>query len=146
MRGKKSKSPAAIKMPSEEWKDAFRSYNIRVGLNLQLSRAMLEMLCAIADGVHWDRSAFGGAHCPDNWMATRKSLHKRGLIVFDQEAFDNWRGAVETKIEQEGGLWATRECYSLTPAGKCLVDLLRVVGLFIEADAAEIRKSILKRG
>lgn len=105
------------------WRDAFKSNLTRVSFDLKLTRQMLEFLCASSDGVHWDRRAFGNLHEPDNWFATEKALIKRGLL----ERIP--RG------EQKRDLIPWR----VTPAGAALVELLKVGGLFIEAEEARAK-------
>ena len=138
---KRSKEPI-VPIAVETWKDAFKSHNVRVGLNLQLSRAMLELLCAFAEDVHWDRSAFGGLHCPDSFIATSRSLVRRGLIREDPRKLATKKNSMVRSMS----LWSGSTQYSLTPAGRCVVDLLKSVGLFVDSDHADIRRSILKRG
>lgn len=126
-----------VKTPQaqEQWRDSFRNFSMRIGFNLCLSRAMLEMLCAVSDGVQWDRALyrFGNA-IPENWIASTRSLEKRGLIQrkspdeIEKHKYD----------DHIRGEWC---CWVLTPAGKLVVDLLKSAGMFIEADAAIQKKS-----
>lgn len=100
-----------------DWADAFKSSVMRTGMVLALTQPMLRYLCATADNVYWDR-----AHAqaqPDNGIITAHSLAKRGLISFK-------------KGKTEYG----QAHYELTPAGRCVIDLLKVVGVFVEADEA----------
>ena len=139
---RKSK-PAVVKMPSDEWRDAFKAFTMRPNFVLALSRSMLEFLCAVADDVHWDRATYGmrTIHAPDNWFATTKSLEKRGLIILKCQA------DIEETAKGHNGLsgdaWVAAVMstahYVLTPAGTKVVDLLKVTGMFIEQDNA-IRK------
>lgn len=128
-----------IKHPvaSQEWREKLRSCSMKIGFHLSLTRPMLEYLCATADDVHWDRMLYfqsGNPATPDNSMASRLALEKRGMIQ---------RKPVET-IEAEKHNerpfceWASDE---LTPAGKCIVELLKMAGLFVEADASINKKN-----
>lgn len=110
-------------MNRPDWQDAFRSQMTRVTFNLMLTRPMLEFLCAAAEDVHWDRQAFGHLGYSDNWMATERALTKRGLVV---------RGKPR-KVNQDGRLPPPWE---LTPVGAAVVEMLKVGGLYIEAQAA----------
>jgi len=139
---KKSKSeaakPSTIPLPPD-WREAFKSFTLRPNFVLSLSRAMLEMLCAVAEDVHWDRSAYGmrTIHRPDNWYASEDSLIKRGLIVRREQSEIDAAGRKFAKT------WANVDSYScckLTPAGEHVVALLKVCGLFIDADAAIEKK------
>ena len=127
------------KLPDEQWKESFRTYSMKRTFNLGLSQAMIEMLCAAADDTTWDRSAYPNIHAPDNWYSTEKSLEKRGLVErkpseVTSKIFRKKTGkdtTVESRME---------ETYiQLTPAGKALVELFRVTGIFIQSDAG-IRK------
>lgn len=105
-----------------DWKQAFQSRVMRTGMVLHLSQPMLEFLCAVADGVRWDRATYFqylAGSAPDNSIATGASLAKRGLII-----------RKDTKASDEGSWW------ELTPAGHAVVELLKVAGVFIAADAA----------
>lgn len=105
---------------------------MRSSFCLALSQPMLEFLCATADGVHWDRRLYTrqwGITRPDNWIASGQSLVKRGLI----ERLD--RAQINTQPTDEAE-FQFHAHYRLTPAGSALVGLLKVAGIFIEADAA----------
>jgi len=105
-----------------DWQDAFKSCMTRVMFELKLTRAMLEFLCAISVDVHWDRRAFGGLTYPDNWIATERALEKRGLIQ---------RKPPREVSKLTGPPWL------LTPVGVSVVEMLKVGGLFIEAETAK---------
>ncbi len=121
-----------------QWNERLRGFSMRVGFVLSLSKAMLEMLCAVADDVQWDRSLFKGTVAPDNFLAPTLALFKRGLIERCSEA--------DIKKKSDGiqaniiGLYETAY-YQLTPAGKAVVELLKMAGLFVEADAAINKKT-----
>ena len=119
--------------------DAFRKATFRTSFNLALSQPMIEMLCAIADGVCWDRTTREGpstVHVPDNWVASTLSLEKRGLI----------RNATDAEKAKE-----RRQCnaapyyewsnWRLTPIGDCVVQMFKVAGIFVEADAAILKRT-----
>lgn len=120
----------SYKAPPEDWRAAFRSSVMRTGMILSLSQPMLEYLCAVADNVVWDRQLQGGstlAH-PCNSIATAASLEKRGLI----------RRRPDYNVEDAA---QHRESHcELTEAGRTVVELLKSVGVFIEADAAIERR------
>lgn len=125
-----------VAMPAD-WQQRFKSTNIKVGLQLNLSRAMLEMLCAIADDVLWDRASYGDIHYPDNWVSCEAALTKRGLIERKQDA------EREATRKHNIAAQAWDECRSyckLTPAGRAVVDLLKIVGLFVPADGSFKRR------
>lgn len=114
----------------DDWQDAFKSNSTRVRFAISLTRPMLEFLCAAADGVHWDRRAFGGITFPDNWISTEYALKKRGLII--------------RKPPQDATKYSVIP-WSLTPAGVALVELLKVGGLFIESNEA-VEKMAARKG
>lgn len=119
------------------WQDAFKASTIRAGFGLVLSRAMAEFISAVADGVHWDRSKYGSAQpYPDNFLATAAALIKRGLInEKPRQQADDERNEAHRRDE----LWTYTQ-WQLTPAGVCVVELLKLAGLFVEADAAIEKK------
>ena len=129
------KKRRTIRHPSadDSWKQDFGAATFRTNFNLQLSQAMIEMLCALADGVHWDRSQFGGLHRPDNWLATQAALRKRGLAVPKTE---EERERMRRSKAYVAGRFGELSYWKLTPAGDALVDLFRVAGIFVEADNA----------
>lgn len=118
------------------WQDAFRSCAVKAGFHIGLSRAMVEFISAIADDVCWDRSKWGAcAPFPDNFLATSASLVKRGLVIIKpQEVRDRRKCPTDSTMWQ----WSN---FELTPAGRHIVELLKIAGFFVEADAA-----IEKRG
>ena len=133
---KKKSTKKTIPIQNDEWKMRFASNSMRSTFCLTLTQPMLEFLCAVADQVSWDRALYfqsiGGAK-PDNWSATSTALIKRGLI--------------ESKGRLEHRNWTTWEeaCqdtqWVLTPAGDKMVELLKVTGIFVEADAAILKKA-----
>ncbi len=117
----------------EEWKDKFKASSIRVGFQISLTRPMLEFICAVADDVHWDRATNGGGMAfPDNFIATGQALVKRGLVERrPQDEIDSRKNRpMISLMDIDCGIWV------LTPPGKCLVEMLKMTGLFIEQDAA----------
>jgi hypothetical protein len=143
---KKNKLQAAIELP-EDWKQRFKSSSIKVGFQLNLSRAMLEFLCAVADDCQWDRATFGELHYPDNWIATEGSLEKRGLI--QRKDGPAREAAAKHNSDEINAAWKDgrdksdctyRNYCRLTPAGAKVVELLKVSGLFVAADASLRRK------
>lgn len=126
------KDKSADSIDTKDWRDAFKSNMTRVTFELKLTRAMLEFLCACSDGVRWDRRAFGGLLYPDNWLATEHALIRRGLLerLPRQVAGPGGDGEVLVFLP-----------WKLTPAGEALIELLRVGGLFIEAQEAKAKFS-----
>ena len=114
-----------------DWRDSFKSYSLRTNFQIGLTRPQLEMLCAIADDAEWDRFQLGGINNPSNWIASETALQKRGLIQRKkQERSHKWQNVYEI----------TSTC-ELTPAGQCLVELLKLTGVFIECDNSTLRKA-----
>lgn len=112
-------SDKKAQMPAD-WQDRFRSNVTRVRFEINLTRPMMEMLCACADDVQWDRAKFGGILFPDNWIATEFALTKRGLL--------------ERKPPRPVG--DNTPPFTLTPAGMAMVELMKVGGIFMPAEAA----------
>lgn len=136
---KKSKStkPVTIPIANTQWADHFRSYAMKQSFNLSLSQMMIEFLCAVADNVRWDRGNVCDIHRPDNWYVAEACLIKRGLVRCKRDD----PGQQEKWSEQ---MWQKdrilESCVELTPAGKAVVELFKVVGIFVEADNAIIKK------
>lgn len=116
------------------WQEAFRSCQTRVMFELKLSRAMLEFLCAASDDVYWDRGTFGGLLYPDNWVTVERALTKRGLIERKPPSEVGW------KKENKG--WV--QPWKLTPVGLVVVEMLKVGGLFLEAEEARQKMAARK--
>lgn len=134
-----AKKQTKLATPDPSWKDNFKSYSMKRTFMLGLSQPMIEMLCAAADDVLWDRSAYPNIHAPDNWFATEQSLIKRGLVERKSPEVTSkiFRKNTEKDTTVESRM---EETYiQLTPAGKALVELFRVTGIFIQSDAG-IRK------
>lgn len=120
----------------DTWKIRLRSSVVKFGFNLNLSQSMLEFLCAVADDVRWDRSLCHGLHCPENWLVTSASLIKRGLVEhkpplklkkqLDDEKYKDW-GSMKSMHE-------------LTDAGKHVVELIKMAGVFEQASASIAKK------
>lgn len=100
---------------------------------LALSQSMVEYLSAVADGVTWDRCKYSNLYRPDSFLATQAALVKRGLIV--KKTREEFTGD-ELQIGS-GWEWSN---FKLTPAGEAVVQLFRVTGVFVEADAAITKK------
>lgn len=119
------------------WQDNFKSSCLAVGFRLALTRAMCEFISAVADGVSWDRAVFGSSNAfPDNFLATSRSLIKRGLIERKPQAEIEARGPARTSYELHS--WTH---WVLTPAGEAVVELLKMTGLLVEADVAIEKKA-----
>lgn len=66
--------PKTIPITTETWQEDFRRNAMRTNFMLSLSQPMIEFLCAVADGVQWDRRDACSIHVPDNWIASERSL------------------------------------------------------------------------
>lgn len=122
----------------ESWRDNLKSSSLKVGFQLCLTRTMCEFLSAVADGVRWDRSKWGSASAfPDNFLATSAALYKRGLIQRKPQAECDAR---ENRMQDDDKLYEWTS-WNLTPAGEHVVGLLKMAGVFVEADAAIEKKS-----
>jgi hypothetical protein len=127
---------------AEAWKDSFRQYSIKVGFALSLTRPMCEFLSAVADDVSWDRATYGSSLAfPDNFLATSGALTKRGLI--ERKADDGEWQKRPAKTSYDIHSWSH---WQLTPAGECVVALLKLTGMFVEADMATEKKARRGRG
>jgi hypothetical protein len=126
----KKKPDNVVQLPPD-WKSAFQGHAMRTSFCLALTQPMLEFLCATADGVHWDRRLYcqqWGAAKPDNWIASGSSLVNRGLI----ERLKPGEYPQNVKLDD----MHMHSHYRVTPAGAAIVELLRVTGIFVEADAS----------
>lgn len=122
-----------------KWQDAFKASTLKTAFQLHLSRPMLEFLSAVADDVQWDRAVWGSCiSYPDNFIATAAALVKRGLIEEIATAEKKQRMADRCRTIEQMNSWSQ---WQLTPAGRCVVDLLKVTGLFLEQDAAIDKRS-----
>jgi len=122
----KNKACKVLELPPD-WKMSFQANAMRSSFCLALTQPMLEFICATADGVHWDRRLYRaswGIAKPDNWLASGGALIKRGLV----ERIDVRRELAMTDMISSH--------YRLTPAGKALVELLKITGIFVKADYA----------
>lgn len=127
----------------EDWQANFKSYSFKRTFGLHLSQPMIEMLCAVADDCRWDRADANTIHQPDNWVATQGSLVKRGLI---ERKCESERAAITKKVidgHMRRDEYHEYSYYRLTPAGKAVVDLFKVVGVFVPSDAG-LRKAARK--
>lgn len=135
MAKKKTSPPSNVIPLPPDWKSAFQGHAMRSSFCLALTQPMLEFLCATADGVHWDRKLYyrqwGGAR-PDSFIASGRSLVNRGLIERLQYS------EIQDQPKSDPELYAH---YRLTPAGSAVVELLKVSGIFIEADAAVTKRA-----
>lgn len=120
---------------STPWKQAFKANTTRIGFKLVMTQPMLEMLCALSDDVEWDRTWMHSILIPDNFLATREALARRGLVEFKTDA--------EKPDKKRDGI-LLRPYLKLTPAGVAVVEMLRVGGLFIESRIA--KDKLAKRG
>jgi hypothetical protein len=118
-------------MRDDEWKDNFKSYSMRTNFYLGLTRPQMEYLCSVADDVEWDRFQ-SGPQTPFNFIASEGALVKRGLIRRKKDGRGKW---------VTGNVFDITAVCELTPAGKLVVELLKITGLFIEQDNAIMRKA-----
>lgn len=134
---------ATLPMP-ESWKTQFLGTTMRTSFALTLTQGMIEFLCAVSDDVTWDRAVGYNIHRPDNWVATETALTKRGLIrrkckqEVDRQSDEINARYIELKarnLEMSTEEWHARSMCELTPAGAALVELFKVVGMFVQADA-----------
>lgn len=119
----------AMREKPADWKEAFQSNSLRTHFEIKLTRPMLEMLCATSDDVIWDRQRFGTMFMPDNWIVTETALAKRGLLKRKPPR------DVTIRVGGKEG-YDLGSFYELTPAGRALVELLKVGGLYIQAQKA----------
>jgi hypothetical protein len=137
----KAMSKPKVKLLVPDWKSAFQGQVMRSSFCLALTQPMLEFLCAVADGVSWDRTLYYqqyGAARPDSHIASSGALYKRGLIQENPDCPPT--DQVPWELVHQRSQW------KLTPAGDALVELLKVAGIFIEADAAIVKKLAGKKG
>lgn len=128
------KTPATIPISQEVWKQNFRTSCMKIGFGLNLSKTMLEYLCAVSDDAVWDRALYWSNGCPESFICTENCLQKRGLIQRKPQAEID-------KLRHVPG----RQCVcELTPAGRLVVELVKLSGMFVESDDAIGKKS--KRG
>lgn len=131
----------------DAWKDQFLRQSMRTMFELRLSQSMIEYLSATADDCHWDRHRYPGGSRPDNFVATASALFKRGLIIRKpQEQIEREQAkANEDRFHGRIDFWDAPCFYMLTPAGEALVQLFKVVGLFVESEAAISNKKRRQR-
>lgn len=115
---------------NDGWKAAFRSNTTRVGFKLVLTQPMLEFLCAVASDVQWDRARYASLICPDNWLATEHALTRRGFVRRKPPTLRKRILESPNRIKQ---------FCELTPAGVAFCRLLKITGLFVEAEQARER-------
>jgi hypothetical protein len=128
------KPSQTIPLPDESWKQDFRGHTFRTSFVLTLSQSMIEFLCAVADDVSWDRSLYCTIYKPDHFITCERALEKRGLIRRKPPEVTN------RLTKSDHGI-AEISFSELTPAGKALVDLFKVTGVFVQAEAAMFKKS-----
>lgn len=73
---------------------------------------------------------------PDNFIASETALTKRGLI--------ERKAPEKRKIKQWQNVYELTHFCELTPAGKLIVELLKLTGLFVESDFAAERRTATK--
>lgn len=119
-----------VPMP-DLWQSDFKAATMRTNFMLTLTQSMIQYLSATADNVMWDRFDFHDLHVPDNWLATEHALTKRGLV----------RRRSTDELRRNSASLPDYSCCELTPAGAAVVQLLKVTGIFVEADAALRKKA-----
>lgn len=117
---------------------AFKSATMRTSFCLSLSQPMIEFLCAVADDVEWDRSQFHTIHRPDNPWAPFRALEKRGLVIPKP---DDERRTTSEILQMPANRLCEYSHWKLTPIGQSVVQMLKVAGIFVEADAAITRRA-----
>lgn len=121
------------------WRAAFLKATLRTGFCLALTQPMLEQLCAVATGFHWDRHVFRhslGLAMPDN-PTTLSALERRGLVR--HRGTKILRGEDDERTMSEKSQRYRDEIFDaweLTPAGEKIVELLALTGVFVEPAAA----------
>ncbi len=130
-------------MPDETWQGKFKGATCNVGFKLHLSRSQLEYLCATADGVGWDRHSFGDIHYPDNFIAVFHALERRGLVR--AKTRDELNRDPLNPFNGEGNNCWESSSAELTPAGEKVIEILKLAGIFVEADKAEVRRIKLRK-
>lgn len=127
-------------MTTTEWQIAFRQTSLATGFRLALTQSMLEYLCAVSDNTRWNRfwdmlngnDKLGAGH------ATAGALERRGLIADRFKASDSFPNLIRGTLN--GGMPDLESRYELTPAGRLVVELVLLTGLFVESDASHERK------
>lgn len=125
------------------WAQAFRTTSLRAGFYLSLSQSQLAFLCACADDTRWDRfwDYLNGKNQSGAGHATAASLVKRGLL-WDRRV--DWKAWTKELSKPRPVLADGRpdlpEAYELTPAGKAVVELVKMTGLFVESDQSMLRE------
>lgn len=131
------------------WQEKFLNNTQRSLFRILLTQPMIEFLSAISDDCEWDRRYYksDAVLYPDNWLATQRALEERGLIE-EKPAVLKARKE-RTKLEREAAKKGLRyyhghelskaaggdyhPLWQLTPAGKQLVELFKVTGMFRKA-------------
>lgn len=134
-----TKAKQSVNPFQDEWQGSFRNYSLRAGFAVHLSTSMLDFICAVADDVRWDHNLYWLQRgCPGRDLAVEKCLEKRGLIR---------RKSLKYFKDKETYQGHELECessnYELTPAGEAVVELIKLAGIFVEADAATRKKARL---
>lgn len=124
------------------WRDAFRAASLRTGFSVHMTQPMLEFLAAVADGVEWDRGRYPCGPGRENFIATAAALVKRGLIA---ARTGPKLAAYRADVKANPDGYHYRNQWALTPAGECVVRLVKLAGLYVEADAA-LEKKARRRG
>lgn len=138
------------------WQERFLSNTNRSSFRLHLTQPMIEFLSAIAEDCDWDRKyyKYDCGMFPDNFLATQRALEERGLIE-EKPAVLKVRCDIDKKRKaaaKEGRSYHHgdeirvaaggdyKPLWQLTPAGRQLVELFKITGMFREAKLAKSRQ------
>jgi len=137
----KRKDENVVEIPGAgDFRRAFIASSVRHNFQLTLTGPMMEMLCAIADGVVRDREYHWTFSCvtPGDFVSRAEPLIKRGLVYHVPRHLQSLKSPAETS---QGIREGRQDYYKLTPIGEALVVMLKVAGLFVKADAAIDRET-----
>ncbi len=90
----------------------FKNYTTSTAFSISLSRAMIETLCLLEQ--------YGSYYVTRHSFS---SLYNRGLIELDGVASSDLPDTIKTQLSP---------CVKLTEAGKAIIPLLKLSGLYIE--------------
>lgn len=139
----------------DNWRENFKAVSLKIGFMLHLTRPQLEMLCATAADVQWDRDKFSFIGLPANWPSTESALERKGLLrrkadlriasyrsgasdIAKKEAI---RRHDESRKKHEAKFGVENSMYELTPAGKLVVRLVIMAGIFVDAEDGIVKKA-----
>jgi len=130
--------------PTADWQRRFQQDTVQVDFSVKrLTPRLRAFICAVADGVEWDRQAeFGGGVGAGGGTAAAAKLFRRGLIKAKcpDQAETDARAAAAAAVLAGEAEWGEFTNWELTPAGTHVVALLRLAGLFMEAELATVKR------